>query len=318
MTHLRDLIQINQHSSDAAVNLARSLSNHNLVESFSPTKAAVMVLKHLQEAVLPAAPQQNRALNVFGSYGSGKSHLSVVIAQLLRDGCGDVSFSHFFERLNHFGEVQLAEKLNNTFLAQNDKDAKPYLLVSLEGQGLPSIGSVLMKELYDAVKRRGLDPAEILPATEYDVCIKRFEEICRNSPELTNADLSQWNLHQYLTTAYLLDALKSHDPDSLETFKYWHKAVCLGSEFNPVNEGASNFISAYAEAGKNLAEKYSFAGILIVWDEFGGALEDLLRNPNRNASGEILDLQRFVEIVCSPEKGHTIFIGLTQDRKSVV
>ena len=245
MMHLSDLIQINQHSGDAAVNVARSLSNHNLVDSFSPTKAAVMVLKHLQEAVLPAAPQQDRALNVFGSYGSGKSHLSVVIAQLLRDGCGDVSFSHFFERLNHFGEAQLAEKLKNTFLAQDDKDAKPYLLVSLEGQGLPSIGSVLMKELYDAVKRRGLNPAEILPATEYDVCIKRFEEICRNSPELANADLSQWNLHQYLTTAYLLDALKSHDPDSLETFKHWHKAVCLGSEFNPVNEGGSNFISIF-------------------------------------------------------------------------
>ena len=309
--HLSDLIQINQHSGDAAVNVARSLSNHNLVDSFSPTKAAVMVLKHLQEAVLPAAPQQDRALNVFGSYGSGKSHLSVVIAQLLRDGCGDVSFSHFFERLNHFGEAQLAEKLKNTFLAQDDKDAKPYLLVSLEGQGLPSIGSVLMKELYDAVKRRGLNPAEILPATEYDVCMKRFEEICRNSPELANADLSQWNLHQYLTTAYLLDALKSHDPDSLETFKHWHKAVCLGSEFNPVNEGGSNFISAYVEAGKNLAQKHSFAGILIVWDEFGGALEDLLRNPNRNASGEILDLQRFVETVCSPAQGHTIFIGLT-------
>jgi antitoxin component HigA of HigAB toxin-antitoxin module len=168
-----------------------------------------------------------------------------------------------------------------------------------------------MKELYDEVKRRGVNPAEILPATEYDVCIKRFEEICRNSPELANTDLSQWNLHQYLTTAYLLDALKSHDPDSLEIFKHWHKAVCLGSEFNPVNEGGSNFISAYAEAGKNLAEKHSFAGILIVWDEFGGALEDLLRNPNRNASGEILDLQRFVQTVCSPAQGHTIFIGLT-------
>ncbi len=105
---LSDLIQINQRSSDAAVNLARSLSNHNLVESFSPTKAAVTVLKHLREAVLPNASQQDRALNVYGSYGSGKSHLSVVIAQLLRDGCGDVSFIHFFERLNHFGEAQLA------------------------------------------------------------------------------------------------------------------------------------------------------------------------------------------------------------------
>ncbi len=309
---LSDLIQINTRSADAAVNLAHGLNNHHLIENFSPTKATAIVLKHLQESVLPTAQQQNRALNIYGSYGSGKSHLSVVIAQLLRDGCGDMSFHHFFEQLHHFGETQLAENLKNTFLAKDDKDAKPYLLVSLEGQGLPSMGSVLIKELYDAIKRHHLNPTEILPETEYDICIKRFEEICRNSPELANAELAQWHLGKdYVRTTNMLDALKSLNPDSLETFKQWHKAVCLGSEFNPINAGGCNFIRAYAEAGKNLAENHSFAGILIIWDEFGGALEDLLRNPNRNANSEILELQQFVETVCKPAQGHTIFIGLT-------
>ena len=73
----------------------------------------------------PTATQEQRALNIFGSYGSGKSHLAVVMAHLLRDGSGDIAFEHFFERLRNFGESTLAENLKNTFLNSNDVDAKP-------------------------------------------------------------------------------------------------------------------------------------------------------------------------------------------------
>ena len=86
MTILNDLIQINSTNTDAAIVVNRGLNNHNLVDSFAPTKSAVAVLKHLREAVLPTATQEQRALNIFGSYGSGKSHLAVVMAHLLR-GC---------------------------------------------------------------------------------------------------------------------------------------------------------------------------------------------------------------------------------------
>ena len=115
MTSLNDLIQINSTNSDAAIVVNRGLNNHNLVDSFAPTKSAVTVLKHLREAVLPTATQEQRALNIFGSYGSGKSHLAVVMAHLLRDGSGDIAFEHFFERLRNFDESTLAENLKKHF-----------------------------------------------------------------------------------------------------------------------------------------------------------------------------------------------------------
>lgn len=238
MTILNDLIQITAISSDAAIVVNRGLSNHHLVDSFAPTKSAVAVLKHLAKAVLPTATQEQRALNIHGFYGSGKSHLAVVIAHLLRDGSGDMAFSHFFERLKNFGEAELATTLKNTFLDAKDVDAKPYLLVSLYGSETTSLGAKLMEGLYDTIERHpNLTPSEILPATEYDVCVKRFENLIANDPTLANAELSTWKLGNYFTTDEMLEDLKNHQPIALETFKDWHKAVCRGSVFNPLSEG---------------------------------------------------------------------------------
>src|SRR5690606_2950335 len=54
-----------------------------------------------------------------------------------------------------------------------------------------------------------------------------------------------------------------------------------------------------------------YGGIVVLWDEFGNALEDLIGNPARNAGQEIISLQKFVETVCEPDKGHTFFVGVT-------
>ncbi len=311
--HVSDLIEINAAQTDAAVVLDRNIANPNLVACFAPTKASTAVLAHLQKAVLPEATQEMRAINLFGNYGSGKSHLAVLIAQLFRDGAGSAEFSGFFQRLSNAEHKDLAEKLRHTFLAGNDPDARPYLLVTLYGSETPSLAAKLYEGLYDALIRHPtFDPKNILPTTEYDVCIQRFEEITAGDPSLANTDLSQWQLAEhYLTTAEMRTGLKQHQPQALEVFKYWHEKVCLRAAFNPASHGGKNFIEAYQEAGKNLAEQHGFGGILVVWDEFGNALEDLIINPHRRPVQEIMALQTFVETVCKPRQGHTVFIGLT-------
>ncbi len=237
----------------------------------------------------------------------------MLIAQLFRDGAGSAEFAGFFQRLSNAGHTELAEKLRHTFLLPSDPDARPYLLVTLYGSETPSLAEKLYEGLYDALNRHSrFDPKTILPTTEYDVCIQRFEEITAENLSLANIDLSQWQMAEhYLTTAEMRTGLKNHQPQALDVFKRWHEKVCLGAAFNPASHGGKNFIEAYQEAGKNLADQHGFGGILVVWDEFGDVLADLVRNPYRHARNEIMDLQRFVEIVCAPRQGHTAFISLT-------
>lgn len=312
--NLHDIIQINTNQTSAAIVLEQGISDNALVRHYTPTQASVQVFEHFCRAVLPDATPEQRALNLYGSYGSGKSHLAVVLAQLLRDGANTPGFTQLITRLQQAGNTSLADKLKTTFLPNTDSEARPYLLVSLYASGTTSLGAKLMEGLFDALQREiKLDIKEILPSTEYDVCVKRFEEIIEQKPEYANADLSDFNLEQthFLATEDLLSALKGHQPAALEMFSQWHKAVCLGQAFDISHAGGKNFIEAYLEAGKNLADKYHYGGIVVLWDEFGNALEDLIGNPLRIAGQEIIALQNFVERVCKPDKGHTLFVGVT-------
>ena len=312
MTFLADIIELNAQQTDAAIVFDRDLASHNLIHSFAPTKSAIKVFEHLNAAVQRDAKQQQRAINLHGSYGSGKSHLAVVLAQLLRDGCGAEGFDDLFERIKNFATLKLATDLKNTFLANTDKDARPYLLVSLYGSQASSIPDALMEGLFKALDRHeNLNPETILPKTEYDVCVTCFNGIIENTPDLANADLPPHLADNYLTTHEMVRGLELHQPLALTLFKNWYRHTVHGLTFNPANHGGKNFIEAYVEAGKNLAEKYHFGGIVVIWDEFGFALEDLIGNSHRNAQQEIKALESFVQTACSPDLGHTIFIGLT-------
>jgi len=310
--NLHDVIRINTDQNNAAILLDQGISDNSLVGSYMPTQSAIQVFKHVCKAVLPEATQEQRALNLYGSYGSGKSHLAVVLAQLLRDGASSDGFNTLADRIKHTGNESLASSLQTTFLPKESEDTKPYLLVSLYASGTTSLGDKLMEGLYDALQREeNLDIKQILSSTEYEVCVKRFEEMLEGDVAFVDADLSQWGIDSYFTTTELMLALRGHEPLGLESFLQWHKNVCHGSAFNVAQAGGKNFIEAYLEAGKNLSEKYGYGGIVVLWDEFGNALEELIGNPARNAGQEIISLQHFVETCCAPDVGHTLFFGVS-------
>ena len=310
--NLHDVIRINTGQNNAAILLDQGISDNSLVGNYMPTQSAIQVFRHVCKAVLPEAAQEQRAINLYGSYGSGKSHLAVVLAQLLRDGASSDGFNRLADRIRQSGNEDLANSLQTTFLPKENEDTKPYLLVSLYASGTTSLGDKLMEGLYDALQReQSLDIKKILFSTEYEVCVKRFEELLALDVAFIDADLSQWSIDSYFTTTELMLALREHEPLALDAFLQWHKNVCHGSVFNVAQAGGKNFIEAYSEAGKNLAEKYNYGGIVVLWDEFGNALEELIGNPARHAGQEIISLQHFVETCCSPDVGHTLFFGVS-------
>ena len=231
--NLHDVIQINTEQTSAAIVLEQGVSDNTLVGHYTPTQAAIQVFDHLCHAVLPQATQEQRALNLYGSYGSGKSHLAVVLAQLLRDSANSEGFSKLLSRLHQSGHAKLAQTMRDTFLAKEDPDSKPYLLVSLYASGTTSLGAKLMEGLYDALDRdRNIDIKAVLPSTEYEVCIKRFVEMTEENPRFSNADLSEWGITDFFSTEELLVNLRDHNPIALNAFLKWHEKVCFGQAFD--------------------------------------------------------------------------------------
>jgi len=306
---LKELVTI--HGGAAAIVLSEGLNQKGLISSFVPTESSVAILKHIHNAVQYHGEQQERAINCFGVYGSGKSRLAVLIGQMLRDGVHSPEFESFLTRLKSINESVLASNLKSTFLASSDEDAKPYLIVPIYGRSGPTIQSDLVENLYRVVERTsGLNASEVLLKTEYSVAQLRLDEILELKPELAEVYLPGLGLgNEYHDPSSLRQGLIDHQSTALSVFSDWHKQLTFGTPFDAVNYGASLAKEIYLNATKQIQNNYR--GIAIIWDEFGYALENMLDESQRSPIKEIFELQEFVETVCSPSNNHVLFIGLT-------
>lgn len=307
---LSDLISVQRGQS--AIDLTSGLGERELAATFMPTDAAIAILRKIERAVQPDAHMQDRALNWFGTYGAGKSRLAVLVGQMLRDGVAGQEFATFLGRLSNVGESRLASALKGTFLPPSDDDALPYFVVPIYGNQAGSIQQALVEALYRAIKDSKLFSAdELLPNTTFDVAVQRLDAMLEGRPALADDYLpGQGFDSRYNNTAELRVGLLQHESTALKIFGEWHVVVTLGSPFSPEQFGASSVIDIYLGAAAAMGTR-KYRGIAVIWDELGFAIEDMLNNSMRNAQREIIELQQFIEKVCSPAHGHTLFIGLT-------
>lgn len=315
MTQLFELVRIDRARRDAAIRLDDALlaQAETLVDVFTPTHSSIAILRNLQRAVLASAPRESRVMIWHGVYGSGKSHLGVLIGELLRRGTTTEAMRGFLTRLSNLGESALSEALATTFHRVDDLDARPYLILPLYGSPAPSLQNALLEGLYKTLDATpGLDPAAIVPKTEFTAALERLRAILDMHEAYRRQPLSDWGVS---TSAFNLDELEQQlvnfDPEALEAFRHWHPQVSAGAAFDPQAFGGKGVSEAFREATATLKEKHNYNGIAILWDEFGYALENLLSDPKRNAIAEIFELQKFVESVCAPPSGHVLFIALT-------
>ncbi|MBV5275044.1 MAG: hypothetical protein JZU52_15840 [Lamprocystis purpurea] len=315
MTRLCDIVNVDASRRDAAIRLDDGLSGRAraLVDAFTPTHSSIGILSHLQKAVLANAQKEWRAMIWHGVYGSGKSHLGVLVGELVRNGTGTDAMMGFLDRLTSQGESRLCESIKTTFHPLGNPDSRPYLVVTLYGSPAPTLQHALLEGLYRALSDTdGLDPQAIMPKTEFAAALERLATILEHEPGYRSKPLADWDVRG---AAFNLDEmetqLRSFDPEALETFKVWHPKVSAGAQFDPQALGGKAVSDAFLEAAATLSRAHGYNGIAVIWDEFGYALENLINQPQRNPVKEIFELQKFVETVCAPPKAHTLFIALT-------
>ena len=314
MTELRDIVSIDHGSRPPAIRLDDGLAGGagDLIDAFTPTRSSIAILRHLQRAVLPDV-HKGRAMVWHGVYGSGKSHLGVLIGHLLGHGSGGAQMGRFLDRLANQGEPGLRREIESTFLPADDRDARPYLVVPIYASDAPTLQGSLLEALYQAIESTdGLDPASILPKTEYAAASERLWMILEHRPEYRNRPFSEWGIHCAAFNPDELDTqLQSVSPDALDAFKQWHPRVSAGALFDPQDYGGKKVVDAYLEAADVLARDHGYKGIAVIWDEFGYAIETMIAQPQRHQIDEIQALQNFVEVTCAPSHTHTLFMALT-------
>jgi hypothetical protein len=262
----------------AAVNVRQELDDFEKAAAFIPTKQAAEVLFDVGRQLEARAKERQRLIT--GTYGTGKSHLALVLAAIYRGHVERVEtvFARLGQR--HPGRVpQLRQDLAPI------TQERPFLVVVVEGDQ-DSFDAALVRELRQALERDGL--AELMPSTFFSAAATRLREL-EQDPDAGPRVKEAARALGLRSANELLEDLYAGELKSLDLFEQLHQRVCFDAPFFP--ETQIKAAETYAEAAGRLIAADRYAGIVVIWDEFGAFMERVVRDPGNTG----LPIQQFAE-----------------------
>jgi len=311
MSKLSDLIAV-RASAQPYINFQDSLKNDSVCSGFVPVQSTLDVFSFLREAT--ATHATSRAAICYGTYGSGKSRLCVVLARLFSEGFDAKPLAPVWDRMDKRGWGNELKKLRD-IMCPGGRKWRPWLVVPMyAGGGGSSIANALLHSLIKAVKEKDL-PDDVLGVTIYEAAARRIEHMTREGRTYSPPPKTPYPTPEMLSRALREDTSR----EALEFFKEWHKKETAGVSFEDVMKSQPDLVGTSHELYLYVADAvaaHGYEGIVTIWDEFGFAIEELLRggaHGQRSIGQEVMELQDFVEHACSGDglSGKVTFLGFT-------
>lgn len=245
-----------------SANIQFDIANDTKLSRFIPNATSIEILKEYFTDMVRAIPY-NHARILYGSYGTGKSHLLTVLAQILeKDFVNGIAFTTFMERIKSY-DPALAHDIGSF---TSDVNKKPFLVVPIVfdfDDFDRCIYFSLKKKLeligFNIHYKTFFDQANSLLAqwqSNADSCA-RLNEACKS----TKIDIQK------------LEAdLNSFNPRAEKLFNKLFEAMTFGVKY--VYE-ATNMFEIINQTNGVISDKYS--GIVFIFDEFGRYIEDNLK-----------------------------------------
>ncbi len=265
--------------------------NAERVAMYRPTRAHRQAFDRICRGLFQ--PNDKKLYLLSGSYGTGKSHLCLMTANVLSRAGGDPEIAGFYENYAKL-EPEQAQHLKN-----RRKDGQ-FLVAICDYHSGRNFEDVVLKAVFEACEARGLDAGV---STQYDEAERRLQEWeqkgeqggIRNFYQDFRAALDA--MAPGLSAEQLRSGLKDYDSAMLTAFHAAFREMMGGLEFQA---RSGNLIPIIRKLVKSSAFKERFKGLAIFFDEFGFTLE------KAGYSKDIL--QGFMEKICKQEP-NVFFIG---------
>jgi len=159
------------------------------------------------------------------------------------------------------------------------------------------LSTAFVRGLLKALRRKGLNE-EVLGKTVFHEAASRLEHLLSKGKQYEAVAGSR-----LATAEQMIRALKrDFDDQALQEFCQWHmrETVVDFYDYLRASGGSYEAHEIYPLVAERLQQR-GYEGILVIWDEFGLALESLLKNSNagkRDLHLEAMGLQDFVERAC--------------------
>lgn len=240
-----------------SANICFDLENEDRISGFIPNVTTTEILKEYLCGII----QENEGVHsriLYGSYGTGKSHLLTVLCALLghinTDG---EAFKTFVDAIERY-DAEFAD-----FLREYSEEEKPYLVVPVYSD-FSDFDKCISFSLKRELEKQG-----------FEICFKNyFYEAMSLIDKWCEGDESCSRLTEVCDELDIeLDELKkglaNFENISEKKFNSLFQTMTFGASF--VSE-AGNLIDNIELANETIIEKYR--GIVFVFDEFGRYIED--------------------------------------------
>jgi len=287
--HLNEFIHISP-GFKAAVNLKNDQNNLKKVAGFIPTEVAREIILDLGKKLHPASDLRSRI--IMGTYGTGKSHLALVLLNFFAQSIETTELQIIIDKLDI--DTKLVLKQNRKQISEK------FLVVNLYGDE-GDIADALTMGLRHALEKEELD--YLLPSSAFDAALKRIYEIEENYPESFVILKERVELNG-MSVDELKTRLEKYQKKTFDFFREIHPFFSAGGRF----EYTTMLTPAdfYTSVVKDLKEKHGFSGIAIFWDEFGHKMGEVVKDPTGR---EGLVLQEFAEC-CNDSEGNQLHFYL--------
>jgi len=269
-----------------SVNIKYDWDNYNKISSFVPTLKSAEIINEIIESLNNKGSAEHKRANIMvGSYGTGKSHLTLLLSYLLRhDTNKSKCLKPVIEKIKNISPT-LVNKLEKLF-------DKKYLVVNISGT-IDSLDRLFISSLKEALNREGLE-RKVHLKTKFNAAINLLINWQKNYPHQLAKVIEHFNDESYSkkkqTLADIIEKLETLDSKTFDLFLEVYSKVTFGAKFDESYD--TSIADIYNEAALKI-KKEGYEGIFVIFDEFGKYFEKASNKSNYYLSS---NLQDFAEL----------------------
>lgn len=282
-----------------SVNLLLDLGKADRIKDYIPTRSSSEILRLYLDDVLGSdgrfqEKHHGRATVLIGPYGKGKSHLILLLLEIL-SGRKTAETAELIEKIRNVNPdaAGAAEKAQQREIR--------YLPVLVSNTGM-ELNQALLISLYEALEKAGL--SDIAPDSYFTEALKAIAVWKDRYPATYN----------HYTELLFLDGkdadevekkLAGFDPDTMDYFRTIYPKLTAGSVFNPILQLEA--IKVYQGIIRTLCESFGYTGIYIVFDEFSKYIEG---HGTEHFASDMRVLQEMCELAAASSDGGMLQLTL--------
>jgi len=272
--------------------------NRELLAGFIPTEATLEIIWQVVQSM--AESDEKRARLFHGTFGTGKSDVMLILANLYQRTPDDAALQPLLERMRKVNEARTAAVVKRL------RERKPYLVVLLRGSREVSFQSLVLYHLEQTLREAGL--SELMGTTRYAAALDQLGSWEQQHPDVLQRFVAQLEQSEIASLAMLRDRLES--PTADDAFRIFEAAFrrTTGTQFQILEYQQPH--QAYSTVAAALVARGSHSGVLLVIDEGSEVLERLASSPD--ARSEALMLQNIAETAIASRQNqlHLFFVAL--------